>query len=107
MLFYSLPFLSYSTRYTLTKEAPATEPPNTSGQIYSRVEQIFQTYRSHLEIPVARRVIASSSKTQGPKNIRPQRRKLSCHGDLVPGICAPLTHSNYENKIKESWVKYI
>jgi len=76
ILLYSLPFLSYSNRYTLTKEAAAKDPPNKSGQIYSRDEQIVQAYGSHLEIPGSRRVIAASSKLRAQKIFDPSVENL-------------------------------
>jgi hypothetical protein len=84
-----LPFLSYSNRNILTKEAPATDPPNKSGQIYSRGEQIFQTYRSHLEIPGARRVIAASSELRVPKKLGPRIEKLVTTATWRPAFVHP------------------
>jgi len=89
VLFYSLPFLSYSIRYTLNKEAPATDPPNKSGQIYSRGEQIFQTYRSHPEIPGARMVIAASSKLRAQKILGPSLENLVATATWRPAFVYP------------------
>jgi len=89
ILFYSLPFLSYSNRYTVTKETPATDPPNKSGLIYSRGEQIFQTYRSHLEIPGTRRVITARSKLRAPKILGPSVENLVATATWRPAFVHP------------------
>ena len=96
-------FLVTPNRYTLTKGAPATDPSNKSGQTYSRGQQIFQTYRRHLEIPGARRVNAASSKLRAQKILGPSVENLVATTTWSPAFVQPWSIPIMITKSKKVW----